>query len=200
MWRRIWITKNIGGAICLAVTFFILSFIVIMSVHGWLHHQTHQLEKSKQILHRITRDYNIEKQYHEASQQKSRDIQHFQQTQFDTPTHLDDLKTQLKKWQHQFKIKTIDVTIKEAAPHSIGHGLMNLSLTISVKVLNDRSFYQLLEQLQQHAHGLVIIRHIDLKRTTKLTHKTLDHLLAGKHTTLIDGKIECNWIFLSSHL
>ena len=199
LWKRIWITKNIGGSICFAGAFLALSLISIMTAHTWLLNQTNQRALSKKALNHTIHNHAIEKQYNDALQQKSLDIQRFNQTQFDTPTHLDDLKIQLKKWQHQFKIKTIDVTVKESAPHRLEPNLMNLSLAISVKVLNDRSFYQFLDQLQQHAHGLIVIRHVDLKRTTKLTHETLDHLLSGKQTTLIDGKIDCNWIFLSAH-
>ncbi len=199
LWKRIWITKNIGGSICFAGTFLTLSLISIITVHTWLLNQTNQRTLSQKALNHTIHRHTIEKQYHDALQQKSADIQRFNQTQLDTPTHLDDLKIQLKKWQHQFKIKTIDVTVKESAPLHFEPDLMNLSLTISVKILNDRSFYQFLNQLQQHTHGLIVIRHVDLKRTTKLTHETIDHLLSGKQTTLIDGKIDCNWIFLSAH-
>jgi hypothetical protein len=127
-----------------------------------------------------------------------RQFNEFRKKQFDRPIALEDIKTNLKKWQKQLGIQTLTT---QFGGNELVSGELNLWKTpgnIELKVLQDKQFYQFLEKLQQELPGLVIIKSFEVKRVSPLTSEILKQVSAGKAPSLFEGKIEFEWTHLST--
>lgn len=74
--------------------------------------------------------------------------------------------------------------------------LWKAPVSLDVKVLQDKQFYQFLDKIQQELPGVLSIKAFQLRRVSQLTTEILEQVSAGKGTTLFEGKIEFEWTHL----
>ena len=77
--------------------------------------------------------------------------------------------------------------------------LWRVPVSLDVKVLQDKQFYQFLDKIQQELPGVLSVKTFQLKRVSQLTTEVLEQVSAGKGTTLFEGKIEFEWIHLGTN-
>lgn len=193
-----WLSKQTGGIF--ALTSFVAVALIISTIktqktlitkESELEVSTSELMQTEKLLFQ-DEHYQSELSNH----LKSENISKF--FKFNQPTTVDMLKNSLKKWQTSLRIKALNVDIGNVEVHNQGQGIMTAPLKFTAHVLNDKMLYQLIEKLQNDAPGLIVIHNVEFKRTAAASAETLDQLVSGKTTPLIEGTIICNWFFLSA--
>ena len=196
-WHIPWLSRNTGGVLILTSAFFLISVIGTIATYTTHTIKEQELRSAKNDLEKVKNLFFLEEQYQSAYDNKSSSQLSVQYEKFNQPTSFSAMKSYLKKWQTNLQIKTLNVKIGPAKPHIRGKGIKTASLHLTAHVLNDKMLYQLIEKLQSDAPGLVVIRHIEMKRTnTSTSPTTIDQLLLNKTPAIVEGIIKCEWFFL----
>ena len=193
-----WLSTRTGGLLLLTIALFFISVIGAMTTYTSYTEKQQTLKNEKNELEQVKTLFFLNEQYQAASDNKSSSRLSAHYSKFNQPTSFNALKNHLKKWQSTLRIKTLNVTIESPKPHTRGKNIMFAPITLKAHVLNDKMLYQLLEKLQQDAPGLIVLKHIDLKRIAGSSPRTLDQLLTGKASTLVEGTILCDWFFIGA--
>ncbi|MDP3371359.1 MAG: hypothetical protein Q8S21_00465 [Candidatus Paracaedibacteraceae bacterium] len=193
-----WLSKETGGFVALT------SFVAIALILSMIKTQKTLIKKesvlaiSNSELRQTEKLFFLDEQYQSEldNHLNTKNIHKFHK--FNQPTTVEILKDYLKKWQTALRIKALNVEIGNAEVYNQGQGIMTASIKLKAHVLNDKMLYQLIEKLQTEAPGVIIIRNVDFKRTSAASTETLNQLISGKATPLIEGTIICNWFFLGA--
>ncbi len=196
VWQTPWLSAKTGGILILTSSLFFITVIGAISTHTTYTINQQILKDAKQELEVVKNLFFLDEQYQSAIDNKTSSNLSAQYSKFNQPTSFSAMKTYLKKWQSTLRIKTLNVTMEPAKPHTHGQGIMMAAITLKAQVLNDKMLYQLLEKLQQDAPGLIVLRHVDLKRLAGSSPQTIDQLLSGKANALVEGTIVCDWFFM----
>jgi hypothetical protein len=195
-WQTHWLSTKTGGILILTSAFFFITVIGAISTHTTYTINQQILKDARQELEIVKNLFFLDEQYQSAVDNKTSSNLSAQYSKFNQPTSFSAMKIYLKKWQSALRIKTLSVTIEPAKPYTQGQGIMIAPITLKAQVLNDKMLYQLLEKLQQDAPGLIVLRHVDLKRLAGSSPQTIDQLLSGKSNALVEGTIVCDWFFM----
>lgn len=195
-WSLPWVNKQTGGVLTL-ISFIAIAMVIcmiktqntLMTKQSEIGISTAHLQQTEKLL--VLNDtYQSELNSHS----KSENFNNF--LNFNKPVTIEKLKEFLKRWQTSLRIKTLDVEIGTPEPYNQGQNIMMTPLKLTAHVLNDKILYQLIEKLRNDAPGLIVISNVEFKRTAMASVETLNQLVSGKTTPLIEGKIICNWFFL----
>lgn len=197
-WHAPWLSARTGGLLLLTSVLFFISVIGAITVHTSYTKKQQTLKDARNDLEHVKNLFFLNEQYQAASDNKNSSHLSARYLKFNQPTSFLALKNHLKKWQSTLRIKTLNVTIESPKPHARGKNIMFAPITLKAHVLNDKMLYQLLEKLQHDAPGLIVLKHVDLKRVAGSSHRTLDQLLSGKTNTLVEGTIACDWFFIGA--
>lgn len=197
-WHIPWLSSKTGGILILTSALFLISVIGAMTTHTTYTAKQQSLKDAKKELEIVKNLFFLDEQYQSALDNKTSSHLNAQHTKFTQPTSFAAMKAYLKKWQSALRIKTLHVSMESAKPHTRGQGIMVAPITLKAHVLNDKMLYQLLEKLQNDAPGLIVLRHVDLKRLAGSSPQTIDQLLSGKTNTLVEGTIVCDWFFMGA--
>lgn len=197
-WYTPWLSTNTGGMLILTSVLFLIS--VIGAITTYTTHTVNQqvLKDAKKELEAVKNLFFLDEQYQSAVDNKTSSNLSAQYLKFNQPTSFSAMKAYLKKWQSVLRIKALNVTMEPAKPYTRGQGIMIAPITLKAHALNDKMIYQLLEKLQQDAPGLIVLRHVDLKRLAGSSSQTIDQLLSGKANALVEGTIVCDWFFMGA--
>lgn len=195
-WHIPWLSAKTGGILILTSTLFLISVIGAMTTYTTYTIKQQNLKDAKKDLEHVKNLFFLNEQYQSAFDNKTSSQLSAHYAKFNKPTSFSSMKAYLKKWQSTLRIKALNVTMEPAKPHTRGKGIMVVPITLKAQVLNDKMLYQLLEKLQNDAPGLIVLKHVDLKRLAGSSSQTIDQLLSGKTNTLVEGTIVCDWFFM----
>ncbi len=195
-WHIPWLSQKTGGILVLTSVLFLTSIIGVMTTYTTYTIKQENLRDEKKDLESIKNLFFLEEQYQSAVDNKTSSHLSAHYLKFNRPTSFAAMKAYLKKWQSTLRIKTLNVTMESAKPYTRGKGIMVVPITLKAHVLNDKMLYQLLEKLQNDAPGLIVLKHIDLKRVVGSSLQTINQLLSGKKNILVEGTIVCDWFFI----
>ncbi|MES2253269.1 MAG: hypothetical protein V4482_06270 [Pseudomonadota bacterium] len=199
IWYTPWLSSQTGGALLITSTLFLMSAIGTIAIYTTYTENGSKLQQAKKELEYVKGLFFLDEQYQASVENKSHSQLSSQHAKFIQPTTFAAMKAQLKKWQMNLRIKTLNVTIGAATPYNRGNGILSTSIHLTAHVLNDKTLYQLLDKLKNEAPGHIVIRHIDLKRVASPSSEIIDQLISGKTTSLIEGVITCDWFFIGAH-
>lgn len=194
VWRHP-VTGGVTGSLllltCLAALFF------FTNKNGF---DSHYLESNlaREKLITLQDSQVIVQEYEKAIHQTPEQFSEFKRKHFDQTATPDDIKSRLQKWQKAYKIQTLTTQFGTDQIESRELNLWKMPMSIEIKVLQDKQFYQFLEKVQQELPGMVSIRSFNLKRTAALTAEVLNNVSAGKSASLFEGKIELDWTHLGA--
>ena len=197
-WHTPWLSTKTGGMLVLTCALFLISLIGTITTHTTYTISQQSLKNAKKELEVVKNLFFLDEQYQSSFDNRNSSHLSAKYSKFNQPTSLPAMKAFLKKWQSTLRIKTLNVTIEPQKTHTHGQGIMIAPITLKAHVLNDKMLYQLLEKLQQDAPGLIVLRHVDLKRLTGSSPQTIDQLLSGKANALVEGTIVCDWFFIGA--
>ncbi len=197
-WHIPWLSAKTGGILVLTSALFLISVIGAMTTYTTYTIQQHSLKNAKKDLEHVKNLFFLDEQYQSAFDNKTSSHLSAHYAKFNQPTSFSAMKAYLKKWQSTLRIKALNVTMEPARPHTRGKGIMVAPITLKAHVLNDKMLYQLLEKLQNDAPGLIVLKHVDLKRLAGSSPQTINQLLSGKTNTLVEGTIVCDWFFMGA--
>lgn len=197
-WHIPWLSVKTGGLLILVSSLFLISVIGAMTTYTTYTLHQKSLKDAKNDLEHVKTLFFLDEQYQSAFDNKTTSHLSARYAKFNKQTSFSAMKAYLKKWQSTLRIKTLNVTIEPARPHTRGKGIMTAPITLKAQVLNDKMLYQLLEKLQNDVPGLIVLKHIDLKRIAGSSPQTIDQLLSGKTNTLVEGTIVCDWFFMGA--
>jgi hypothetical protein len=199
LWYRSWLSINVGG-----VVFFTLIMVLVSTIGAFITYTKHdvhkeQREEVKKILEEVKKIYFLEEQYQYTLNAKEDANLRNQYKKFNQPTSFSEMKTYLKKWQTDLRIKTINVTMEAEKVYDRGKNITLIPIRFTVHLQNDKMLYQLLEKLQNEIPGHIVIKHIDVKRMAGMSPETIDQLLIDKTNSFIEGTVACDWFFIGTH-
>lgn len=197
-WHIPWLSSKTGGILVFTSALFLISVIGTMTTYTTYTIKQQSLKDAKKELEHVKNLFFLDEQYQSASDNKKSSQLSAHYSKFKQPTSFTAMKAYLKKWQSTLRIKTLNVTMEPAKPHTHGKGIMVAPITFKAQVLNDKMLYQLIEKLQNDAPGLIVLKHVDLKRLAGSSPQTIDQLLSGKKNTLVEGTIVCDWFFIGA--
>jgi hypothetical protein len=194
-----WINPTTGG-----ITLILASATVLAFCFFFLSKQSYESNYQKSVtakeqLIKLQNDQQIFKAYESASKESSKQFNGFRKKQFDRPITLDDVKSKLQKWQKQFKIQMLTTQFGTEKPVSTELNLWKTPVSLDIKTLQDKQFYQFLDKIQQELPGVLAIKSFQLKRVSQLTSEILEQVSKGKIMSLFEGKIEFEWIHLETN-
>jgi hypothetical protein len=147
----------------------------------------------------LQNDQEVFEAYESALTESPKQFHEFRKKQFDRQVTLDDVKTRLQKWQKQFKIQMLNTQFGTDQLVSTELNLWKTPVSLDIKILQDKQFYQFLNKIQQELPGIIVIKTFQLKRITPLTSEILEQVSLGKRMSLFEGKIEFEWTHLDTN-
>jgi hypothetical protein len=184
-WYQPWHSINTGGIVILTLVLLLICGVGFFTTNANYSVHNQQREDVQKKLEEVQTHYFLEEQYQFALNNKDNPKLSKHYAKFNQPTSFSEMKAYLKKWQTDLRIKTLNVTMEATRSHGRGQNIQLVPMRFTVHSLNDKMFYQLLEKLQNEAPGLIVIKHVDLKRVAGHYPETIEQLLAGKIDTLI---------------
>jgi len=197
-WYIPWLGSNTGGVLLITITLFLMSALGTLAIYTTYTKNGSELQLAKKDLEHVKSLFFLDEQYQSSIDAKTHSQLNAQHAKFIQPTTFAAMKAQLKKWQTNLRIKTLNVAMAAAIPHDRGDGIMSTSIRLTAHVLNDKMLYQLLDKLKNEAPGHIVVRDINLKRVASPSSETIDQLLSGKTTSLVEGIIICDWYFMGA--
>ena len=147
--------------------------------------EVESLQKQKQVLD----------QFEEIKKQMPQTFKAFKKSRFEEELTLDVMKSHFQRWQKLCKITFLNLRFGTQICHDSSLNLWRVPMVITLKVLKDNQFYDLLHRVQSQLPGKVILKQFSLKRTTALTPQMVEQITRDrKEINLFEGKIEFDWI------
>ncbi|MBY0281456.1 MAG: hypothetical protein K2W94_04780 [Alphaproteobacteria bacterium] len=194
-----WLNPATGGiTLALALTTTLAFCFFFLSKNNYDASRQNSILAEKKLA-TLQNDQTIFKAYQSALTESPKQFNEFRKKQFDRAISVDDIKAKLQKWQKQFKIQTLTTQFKTDQLVSTELNLWKTPVSLDVKVLQDKQFYQFLDKIQQELPGVLIIKTFQLKRISQLTTEILEQVSTGKGTSLFEGRIEFEWIHLGTN-
>lgn len=194
-----WLNPATGG---ITLTLIVSTFVMFCFFFLSKHHYDSNYQKSVSAAQRLIslkNDQAVFKAYESALTATPKQYNEFRKKQFDRLVTLEEIKAKLQKWQKQFKIQTLTTQFGTDQLISSDLNLWRIPVNLDVKVLQDKQFYQFLDKIQQELPGVLGIKSFQIKRVSQLTTDILEQVSSGKGMTLFEGKIEFEWIHLSTN-
>ncbi|RZI46489.1 hypothetical protein [Candidatus Finniella inopinata] len=147
--------------------------------------EVESLQKQKQVLD----------QFEEIKKHMPQTFKAFKKSRFEEELTLDVMKSHFQRWQKLSKITSLNLKFGTQICHDSSLNLWRIPMVITLKVLKDTQFYDLLHRVQSQLPGKVILKQFSLKRTAALTPQMVEQITRdGKDINLFEGKIEFDWI------
>lgn len=194
-----WLNPATGGvtSILLLVTTLMLCFFFLSKESYDTNRQNTNLAEKQ--LTALQNDQEVFKAYESALTESPKQFREFRKKQFDRQIILDDVKARLQKWQKQFKIQMLNTQFGTDQLVSTELNLWKTSVSLDIKILQDKQFYQFINKIQQELPGVIVIKTFQLKRILPLTSEILEQVSLGKRMSLFEGKIEFEWTHLGTN-
>lgn len=194
-----WLNPATGGitSILLLITTLMLCFFFLIKENYDTNRQNTSLAEKE--LTALQNDQEVFEAYESALTGSPKQFHEFRKKQFDRQVTLDDVKTRLQKWQKQFKIQMLNTQFGIDQLVSTELNLWKTPVSLDIKILQDKQFYQFLNKIQQELPGIIVIKTFQLKRITPLTSEILEQVSLGKRMSLFEGKIEFEWTHLDTN-
>ena len=194
-----WLNPTTGGITLTLIfaTILMLCFFLLSKGNYDSNYQNSSLAEKRLVT--LQNDQAVFKAYESALIESPKQFNEFRKKQFDRQVTLDDIKAKLQKWQKQFKIQTLSTQFGTDQLVSTELNLWKTPVSLDVKILQDKQFYQFLDKIQQELPGAIIIKTFQLKRISQLTSEILEQVSAGKGMSLFEGKIEIEWTHLGTN-
>lgn len=194
--RQNWFYASTGG-VSLFIGFLGL-FVVIFFVANLVayNNETAQVRALRMQFQVFEDNQGIIAQYDQTTQKNPQLLAQFQKKKMDQPMKLDDMKAYLLKIQKSLKINVLNATYGKVEIVDSAKKLSKIRVSIDLKTLQDRSFFQLVDKLAVEAPALCRIENFQLKRVSALTKEMLKQIQDVKNV-LFEGKIEFDWIFIN---
>ncbi|MBY0462676.1 MAG: hypothetical protein K2Q34_05810 [Alphaproteobacteria bacterium] len=194
-----WLNPATGGITLILTLTTVLAFcFFFLSKNNYDSNRQNSVLAEKRLT-TLQNDQAIFKAYEAALTESPKQFNEFRKKQFDRVISVDDIKAKLQKWQKQFKIQTLTTQFKTDQLISTELNLWKTPVSLDVKVLQDKQFYQFLDKIQQELPGVLVIKTFQLKRISQLTTEILEQVSTGKGMSLFEGKIEFEWIHLGTN-
>ena len=179
-----WLNPATGGitSILLLITTLMLCFFFLIKENYDTSRQNTSLAEKE--LTALQNDQEVFEAYESALTESPKQFHEFRKKQFDRQVTLDDVKTRLQKWQKQFKIQMLNTQFGTDQLVSTELNLWKTPVSLDIKILQDKQFYQFLNKIQQELPGIIVIKTFQLKRITPLTSEILEQVSLGKRMIL----------------
>lgn len=172
------------GFVCLVVVCTALAMALLSTVmYRHFSAQRTHIEQLQQQQRSMGEAQNKLSNYETLARKNPDAFVEYQKHHFDVTYSVEALKDRLTSLQKKLHIEWMNM---QHGPATISkNGLSILTVTVDLRVLHDRQFFQFLEHMQKNDMGFFVVKDFDLKRVASNTNK--------KKTPLFEGRVTLQW-------